>query len=209
MLLQFRGLSQPTVPGEFPHMTLEAAIDSYEPVLLKMPQALLMNRSSVRCHLVWKRMLGGLADGQIKFNTMTRSDVRAMCCDGAVARELLNVPSWLPLYKLAAQMRCPAELLCMWVSLWSSALKLDGAASAIFENAAGISCVLHEYLSIHVHPPSPRSLMLLHLQIAEGSDAPGNFADAGGAPAKRRCQPRVGAEAPTQATAGAPAKALP
>ena len=151
-------------------------------------------------------MLAASAGGQIRFKALTRADIRHMCCHDGAAHESLRVPCWLSLYKLAAQVRCPVELLFMWVYLWRDALMLDGAASAVFENSVSIKSVLTEYLRSHSYPPSPRLLLQLHLKISGGSDADSNVANAGCVRAKRRCLPKV-AEATPKAPAEAPAQA--
>jgi hypothetical protein len=195
MLLKFREISQPDMIGSpFPRLLTQCIID-YDQVLLGMPSAMGMNRGTVRRHLVWKRMLAASADGQIKFGQMAPADIERMSCDGA-GYSSSKLPSWLPHGKLASQIQCPAELLLMWASLWGDALELDGAASAIFNDAQSLTRMLKQYLTCYSHPPSPRSLMQHHLGIAQGVDADPDITDAEGVPAKRRCMPRVGAEAP-------------
>lgn len=153
--------------GSSPQMTLSATITAYNRVLLDMPEALCMTQSSLRRHLVWKRMLAASDDGQIKFSELTPYDAGHMCSDGDEA----NIPSWLSVGRLAAQLKCPPGLLFMWASLWRDALELKGAAAAIFQKTAGMRLMLNQYLGSHSHPPSPRSLLQHHLQIAGDADA--------------------------------------
>ena len=94
----------------------------------------------------------------------------------------------------------------MWARLWRGAVRLAGAESAMFENAAGVRDALDRYLSRQSHSPSPHTLMLRHLQIPEGPDVHIGVADEGDVSAKQRCESIRNAEASTEVHAEAPAE---
>jgi hypothetical protein len=218
MLLKFREVHQSGMTVCSPHMALKDSIIAYDQVLLGMPAAMCMNESSVRSHLVWKRMLTASADGHVKFKELTEADIKLMSCGGCHDDVPLGIPSWLAFKTLASQIKCPIELLFMWRSLWRDALVLGGAASAIVHNSQSITHMLNKYVGRYSHPPSPRSLLLYHLQGAEGGGAGTNIPDAEGGPSKRPRAATVGAlrtrrsfrrrthKAPAEAPAEAPAK---
>ena len=170
-------------------VSLSSFIAAYDQVLLRMPKAMLMNEQSVRRHIVWKRALAASSASRLKFNKLTRYDMELISFSGDLAS--LRIPSWLSFNTLASQVQCPVLLLCMWVSLWQAALALGSVETAISENPAGINRSLQDYLHHHSHSPSPRTLMLRHLQIPEDSEAHIDIANAGGVPAKRCCLSRV------------------
>ena len=196
MLSRLR-VSMPLISNSWPQVSLSSFITAYDNMLLSMPKAMLMSQHSVRCHIVWKRALAASAVGHIKFNKLNSADIELMSFDCGSTSASLCIPSWLSFHTLAAQVRSPVELLCMWVSLWQAALVLDSAETAMSKNAAGINQLLMEYLTHHSHSPSPRTLMLRHMQLPEGSEAHIDIVDAGHVPAKRHCPPRVGAKGHT------------
>ena len=172
---------------------LDVIISDYDRVLLSMPVALCMNQSSVRRHLVWKRMLAASADGLFKINQLARHHAERMSCHGDTAHEHIVLPCWLSLNGLARQINCPPLLLFMWAVKWRRVLTVAGTVNAMKEDAAGVARALNVYMGEHCHPPSPHRLLQFYMETTQGTRAGSLLAATDGVSAKR---PRLSKEMP-------------
>lgn len=164
---------------------LDVIINDYDRVLLSMPDALCMNQSSVRRHLVWKRMLMASADGLIKISQLTRHHADHMSCYGDTAHENFVMPCWLSFYGLARQILCPPLLLFMWAAKWRRVLTVAAHVDAMKDDAAGVARALDVYMGEHIHPPSPHRLLQFYTETTEGTKAGSRLAPADRVSAKR------------------------
>ena len=163
MLARCRAAKLPILSRSTDVAKLEAHVRMYDKLLLGMPTLMNMQREHVRPHLIRKHMLAATAGSVICVSILKIAGLRCMAPD--MCQALLEIPSWLPPRKLAAQLQCKPELLSMWFCLWKDALELDGALAALFNDAHGIRQVLDQYVLTHGYPPSPYTLMRAYLKV--------------------------------------------